>query len=155
MPIAKAARNVETECELVLRSLPLWFGQEAALLDYARGTSSLPTFIFEEGDAVSGFVTLRSHFPQSFEIVCMAVRSTLRGKGIGRALLEHASAWACAQGGKFLQVKTIAASHRSAEYAQTRVFYEAVGFTPLEVFPNIWAQGHPCLQLVKHLHNVV
>jgi GNAT superfamily N-acetyltransferase len=154
MSIVRAARNVEAECELVLRSLPMWFGQEDSLLEYARGTSHLPAFVSTEANTVNGFVTLQQHFPQSFEIVCVAVHAASRGRGIGRVLLEHASAWACAQGGQFLQVKTVAASHPSPEYAQTRAFYESVGFAPIEVFPTLWSAKHPCLQLVKHLHNV-
>jgi GNAT superfamily N-acetyltransferase len=151
--IARAARNVEAECELVLRSLPLWFAQEDSLLEYVRGTSHLPTFVSTEANVVNGFVSLQQHFPQSFEIVCVAVHAASRGRGIGRALLEHASGWASEHGGRFLQVKTIAASHPSPEYAQTRAFYESVGFAPLEVFPTLWTAKHPCLQLVKHLHN--
>jgi ribosomal protein S18 acetylase RimI-like enzyme len=154
MSIARTARNVEVECESVLRSLPMWFGQEDSLLEYVRGTSHFPTFVSTDGNAVRGFVTLQQHFPQSFEIVCVAVHAAARSRGIGRALLEHASAWASAQGGQFLQVKTIAASHPSPEYAQTRAFYERVGFIPLEVFPTLWTAQHPCLQLVKRLHNV-
>lgn len=154
MSIARSARNVEAECESVLRSLPMWFGQEDSLVEYVRGTSLLPTFVSTESNVVNGFVTLQQHFLQSFEIVCVAVHASARGNGIGRALLEHASAWASAQGGQFLQVKTIAASHPSPEYVQTRAFYESVGFIPLEVFPTLWTAQHPCLQLVKRLRNV-
>ena len=154
MSIVRAARNVEAECEWVLRSLPMWFGQEDALLEYVRGTSQLPTFISTDGQSVNGFVSVQQHFPRSFEIVCVAVHATARGRGIGRALIEQVSAWSGAQGGQFLQVKTIAASHPSPEYAQTRAFYESVGFVPLEVFPTLWTARHPCLQLVKRLHDV-
>ena len=49
------------------------------------------------------------------------------------------------------QVKTLAASHPSPEYAQTRAFYEALGYVPLEVFPTLWAAHLPVLQLVKAL----
>ena len=84
----------------------------------------------------------------------LAEARAARGRGIGRALIEEVSAWSGAQGGQFLQVKTIAASHPSPEYAQTRAFYESVGFVPLEVFPTLWTARHPCLQLVKRLHDV-
>jgi GNAT superfamily N-acetyltransferase len=154
MAIARTMRNVEPECERVLRSLPSWFGQEDALRQYVRETSLHPTFVSTEAAAINGFITLQRHFPESFEIVCVAVHAESRGRGIGRALLDVAEAWACAQGGRFLQVKTIAATHPSPEYAQTRAFYERVGFVPLEVFPMLWARQHPCLQLVKRLHNV-
>jgi GNAT superfamily N-acetyltransferase len=154
MSIVRTTHNVESGCELVLRSLPRWFGQEEALLEYVRNTSRLPTFISTEANAINGFATLQQHFPQSFEVICVAVHAAVRGSGVGRGLLESASAWARAEGGQFLQVKTIAATHPSTEYAETRAFYERVGFVPLEVFPTLWSAKHPCLQLVKHLHNV-
>jgi hypothetical protein len=30
-------------------------------------------------------------------------------------------------------------------------FYYAMGFKPLEVFPELWAPHNPCLQLVKFI----
>jgi GNAT superfamily N-acetyltransferase len=152
MSIALAEGNVGAECERVLRSLPLWFGQEDSLLEYVRGTRHLPTFVSTHANRINGFLSLRQHFPPSFEVVCIAVHAAARGRGVGRALIGSASAWARAQGGQFLQVKTIAATHPSPEYAETRAFYESVGFVPLEVFPTLWTAQHPCLQLVKPLH---
>lgn len=154
MSILPVTSNVENECERVLRSLPLWFGQEAALRDYVKATSTLPTFISAPTGSVDGFVTLKQHFPQSFEVTCIAVHASHRGNGVGRALLEHAASWAVTQGGRFLQVKTIAATHPSPEYSQSREFYAKVGFTSLEVFPTLWSAKHPCLQLIKVLQRV-
>jgi GNAT superfamily N-acetyltransferase len=153
MSIARADRNVQTQCELVLRSLPRWFGQEDSLLEYVRKTSELPTFISSSGSEISGFVTLRQHFAQAFEVTCLAVHASSRGTGVGRALIEQACRWARTQGGTLLQVKTLAPEHPSPEYAQTRAFYAAMGFVPLEVFPTLWSARHPCLQLVKVLEN--
>jgi GNAT superfamily N-acetyltransferase len=123
-------------------------------MEYVRSTSRLPTFLSLEQSEIHGFVTLQQHFPHSFEIVCLAVRSAYRNKGMGRALVEHASAWAHQEGGEFLQVKTLADSHPSREYADTRAFYSSVGFVGLEVFPLLWAAEHPCLVMVRHLSNV-
>lgn len=36
-------------------------------------------------------------------------------------------------------------------YAQTRRFYERLGFAPLDVFPTLWSPRNPCLQMVKVL----
>jgi len=46
-------------------------------------------------------------------------------------------------------VKTIAASHPSAAYAQTRAFYSRMGYLAVEVFPELWSAANPCLQMVK------
>lgn len=151
MSVALATASIEPAAEQVLRSLPMWFGQEEALLAYVRDTSTLPTFISTEQGVINGFVSLRQHFPQSAEIHCIAVHAQARGRGIGQQLLAHTQAWAEAQGVRFLQVKTLADSHPSPEYAQTRAFYERAGFVPLEVFATLWSPQNPCLQLIMHL----
>lgn len=141
----------EAECEAVLRSLPRWFGIEESLLMYARDSGSLPTFAWELSGRVVGFLSLQEHFPQAWEIHCIAMDATARNQGHGSAMLNHAEAWLIARGVRFLQVKTIAASSSSAEYAESRMFYQARGFTALEVFPTLWSARHPALQLIKVL----
>jgi len=140
------------ECEAVLRSLPAWFGIEHALLTYVEDTAKLPTFALEDGGEIVGFLTLREHFPAAWEVHCMAVQSAERGKGLGSELLAHSENWLQSKGAKFLQVKTVAASSKSSEYADTRKFYEAMGFTPLEVFPELWDPWNPALQCIKVLN---
>ncbi len=81
----------------------------------------------------------------------MAVAAHARGKGVGTALLEHGEAWAASRGGRYLQVKTLAATHPSPEYAETRAFYERRGFASLEVLPHHWSAGNPCLVMIKVL----
>jgi hypothetical protein len=66
-------------------------------------------------------------------------------------LLAHAERFVRGRGAKFLQVKTVAHTSPSPEYAETRKFYEARGFTPLEIFPELWNPRNPALQLVKLL----
>ena len=144
--------RLEAECQAVLRSLPLWFGIEESLLMYARDTARLPTFAVTEAGALVAFLTLAEHFPESWEVHCMAVLADARNRGLGTRLLSHAEHWLAKAGVKFLQVKTVAAASSSREYAETRQFYIARGFTPLEVFPTLWAPQNPALQLVKHVH---
>lgn len=151
MNISLATSSVEPAAERVLRSLPMWFGQQEALRAYVRDTSLLPTLVSAEQGTINGFMTLRQHFPQSVEVHCIAVHAQARGRGLGQQLLAQARAWSVAQGARFLQVKTLAASHPSPEYAQTRAFYERAGFAPLEVFETLWSPQNPCLQLVMHL----
>ena len=140
------------ECEAVLRSLPSWFGIEAALLGYAADTARNPTFAAIHGTSIIGFLTLHEHFAEAWEIHCVAVHSNFRNQGFGSKLLAHAEQWLIERKVKYLQVKTVARASKSAEYAQTRDFYMAKGFTPLEVFPNLWVPESPALQLVKVLY---
>lgn len=91
------------------------------------------------------------HFAHSWEVTCMAVHADDRGKGYGRALLEHAENWIVGQRAKVLQVKTLGESHPGPEYRQTRAFYRQMDFVPVEVFPNLWSASNPCLQMMKWL----
>ena len=155
---------------------PLWDGYNAF---YGRvGPTALPVpitsatwerffnpaeavhaLVAEDGGRIVGLVHFLFHRSTTrLQDVCylqdLFTAPDFRGNGIGRELVSHASAWARAQGGQSLQVKTLAASHPSLEYAQTRAFYARLGFLPVEAFPTLWNTGHPCLQLIKHLHNV-
>jgi len=141
----------QAECEAVLRSLPMWFGIEDALIMYARDSGTLPTFALVEQSRVVGFVTLLEHFAESWEVHCMAVEAQARNAGHGTQLLLHAENWLRSKGARFLQVKTVAEVNPNREYAETRKFYFARGFTPLEVFPTLWSPRNPALQLVKPL----
>lgn len=67
------------------------------------------------------------------------------------ALLAHAERWLIAQDARWLQVKTIAAAHPDAGYAQTRACYERLGFDSIEVHPTLWSPANPCLQMIKAL----
>ncbi len=139
------------DCEAVLRSLPMWFGIERALLQYAQDSATLPTFGLVDDDRLVGFLTLREHFPAAWEVHCIAIAADFRGRGHGSRLLAHAEAWLTRRGVAFLQVKTVAATSPSAEYAQTRKFYERRGFAPIEIFPELWDPWNPALQCIKAL----
>ncbi len=65
-------------------------------------------------------------------------------------MLAAAEADLAAEGVRFLQVKTLGESRPDANYARTRQFYLACGFTPLEELTDLWP-GNPCLLLVKAL----
>lgn len=142
----------EAECAAVLRSLPPWFGIEESLLMYARDSASLPTFALTAQGTVLAFLSLVEHFPESWEVHCMAVHANARNRGHGTRLLVHAESWLTQRGVRFLQVKTVAQTSASQAYAETREFYIAKGFAPLEVFPTLWAPQNPALQLVKALN---
>ncbi len=138
-------------CVPILRSLPDWFGIEAAILEYEREIEHLPTFLANEDGSVLGFLSLKQHNPFSAEIYVMAVQLQAHRGGIGRALVAAADFYARNLGIEYMQVKTLAASRPNEEYARTRAFYEALGFRPLEAFSRIWDENNPCLVMVKRL----
>jgi GNAT superfamily N-acetyltransferase len=138
-------------CIPILRLLPEWFGIEAAILDYEREIDHLPTFLAKLDGQVLGFLSLKQHFSASAEIYVMGVRPEAHRRGIGQALVTAAEAHARGLGIEYVQVKTLAPSCPDEGYARTRVFYEALGFRPLEEFKQIWDENNPCLILVKRL----
>lgn len=143
--------GIAGQCERVLRTLPQWFGIESALLDYVADTERHPTIAASVGKQVAGFITLREHFPHAWEVHCIAVEAASRGRGIGRSLHAYAEQWLVARGVMLLQVKTLAPTHPSPEYEQTRTFYRRIGYVPLETFTDLWGPRLPVLQLVKVL----
>lgn len=143
--------GIAQDVERILRSLPNWFGIEESLQAYVRDAESLPTFVALDAAKTLGFLTLREHFPHAWEVHCLAVDARARNQGIGRQLHACAERWLARQGVRLLQVKTLSASSPSKAYAETRAFYLAVGYQPLEEFPQLWGPGLPVLLLVKHI----
>ena len=143
--------GVAEDAERILRSLPMWFGIEEPLKEYVRDTERFPTFVARDGPTIVGFITVREHFPAAWEVHCLAMEAKARGRGAGRSLHAHAESWLARKGVRYLQVKTISASSPSKEYAETRAFYLAIGYQPLEEFPLLWEPRLPVLQLVKAL----
>jgi ribosomal protein S18 acetylase RimI-like enzyme len=138
-------------CEPILRSLPQWFGIQEATAQYIRDAEQHPTLLAQEKDGVVGFLTLVEHSAYSAEIHAVAVRPEMHRRGVGRALVEAAEHYLQQRGVEYLQVKTLSAEHPDENYAQTRQFYLAMGFRPLQEFPDLWGSENPCLQMIKGL----
>ncbi|MCP4376288.1 MAG: GNAT family N-acetyltransferase [bacterium] len=98
-----------------------------------------------------GFVALARHNDWTYEIHSMGVMPEFHQRGIGRALVGAAEGLVTQANAKYLTVKTLSSQHPDPNYANTRKFYSAVGFEPLEEFPTLWGAGTPCLMMVKSL----
>jgi len=151
MHFAGPLTGLQVECERVLRTLPRWFDIEDSLLEYARNTEHLPTFAVNGAQGLVGFMSVQQHFESSWEVHCIAIAMHHRGQGLGKELHRHAEDWLVSKGASILQVKTLDTSHPSPEYAETRKFYQALSYQAVEVFPTLWGEGLPVLQLVKWL----
>ena len=143
--------NQSSVCVPLLRLLPDWFGIEESILNYEREIEHLPTFLATTDEGVLGFLSLKQHTPYSAEILVMAVHPNVQRGGIGRAMVEAAEAYARGLGIEYLQVKTLGPSKPDPGYANTRAFYEALGFRPMEEFKRIWDENNPCLILIRRL----
>lgn len=139
------------ECELILRALPQWFGIEKALINYFKEIQKLPTIMAMMDNKYVGFLSFKQHNQYAAEIYVMGVDPSYHRCGIGRALVEETQAILHQQKLEYLQVKTLSPSHPDPFYAQTRAFYLAMGFRPLEEFKQLWRENLPCLLMIKHI----
>jgi N-acetylglutamate synthase-like GNAT family acetyltransferase len=138
-------------CDSILRSLPLWFGIESAIVSYVNDVRTMETWTAFENSEAIGFASVRLHFPQSAEIHVMGIRPNYHHQGIGHRLIQTLTSELREQGIRFLTVKTLSASRPNPEYDQTRQFYLKEGFVPLEEFKTLWDETNPCLFMVKSL----
>lgn len=138
-------------CEPILCGLPDWFGIEESIQEYVREMDKMPTFLACQGEAVVGFLSLKTHNQYSSEIYVTGIKTELHRQGIGKRLVQAAETYLRANEIEYLQVKTLSDSHPDEGYAKTRAFYQAVGFRPLEELSMLWEEDNPCLLMVKRL----
>jgi ribosomal protein S18 acetylase RimI-like enzyme len=138
-------------CAPILRALPEWFGIEEATGQYIQDIETMPTFLAMGSGQAVGFLTFRQHSHYAAEVHVMGVHPRMHRQGVGRALLRAVESYLVGRGIEFLQVKTLSSAHPDKNYAKTRAFYDAMGFRPLEEFPDLWGEQNPCLQMIKAL----
>ncbi|GIP44744.1 hypothetical protein J45TS6_32030 [Paenibacillus sp. J45TS6] len=138
--------------EKLVTDLPDWFGKDTTITDVEQASGSFekaPFFASYDGNEAVGFISLKLHTPNSAEIGMMGVLSSQHGKGIGKKLVLHCEDFCKENKIGFFIVKTIDESSDNESYKGTRGFYKALGFEPIEVFPNFWGEGYSCLYSIK------
>jgi ribosomal protein S18 acetylase RimI-like enzyme len=139
-------------CREVLESLPEWFGIPTSIEAYVSAADGLPMLpCFEPAGDVAGFVSVKTHTAVAAEEYVIGVKRAWHRRGIGRSLIAAAAQLATSQGAQFLTVKTLSPSNDDPNYAATRLFYEVVGFLPIEEFPTLWGADNPCLFMLRPL----
>lgn len=133
----------------ILDDLPDWFGDPRAKAGYVAASAEAPMLAAWRAGALVGFLSLKRHSPVAAELQVLGVLRTQHRGGCGRALLAAAEALLAPEGVRFLTVKTLGPDNPDECYRRTRLFYEAVGFQPLEVFPTLWGASLPCLMMIK------
>ena len=161
----------------ILEELPEWFGIDRFTHEYVDAAARFPNYVAvaepgsrESGspadaatppsaradggaipaDDVLGVLLLDQRYPTSAEVHLLAVRRKHHRTGIGRTLMARVEDDLRAQGVRLLSVKTLGPSAYDPGFDQTRAFYSACGFHPVEEFPDLWADD-PCLLMVKAL----
>ncbi len=139
-------------CDHICHSLPGWFGIEEAIVDYSCGVRSKPFFAaYDINNTPLGFIALQECSAVASEVYVMGIQQAWHKQGIGNYFINWAKNYARKNGNKLLLVKTLSSSHPDKNYAQTRAFYEHVGFSPLEELPELWGKNCPCLNMVMFL----
>lgn len=139
-----------TTCVDVMRRLPAWFGIEQAIENYAEDLCSCDGFVAIEGAKVVGFVGLKRHGLYAIELNVIAVLPEYRRQGIGSRLLCAVEKEARETEARFLHTKTVSPSKLDEAYEQSRAFWHAAGFLPLDEH-LLWGPTNPCLVLIKVL----
>jgi len=138
-------------CSKILNSLPNWFGVPESTMDYIAGVRDKPFYaVFNNGEAV-GFVSIKVHNAFTAEIYVMGILEDYHRKGIGRQIVKICEIYCRQNNMEFLTVKTLDEKNPDKYYRKTRLFYESMGFKPLEVFPLLWDESNPCLFLAKYI----
>jgi GNAT superfamily N-acetyltransferase len=138
-------------CRRVLATLPTWFGLPESVEDYVAKANEHPTVVATVNGDDIGILTMVVHTPYAAEVFVMGVRPEHHRHGVGRRMLAVAETWLRERDIEYLQVKTLSPRHPDPGYVKTREFYFAVGFRPLEEFPDLWQPENPALQMVKTL----
>lgn len=92
--------------------------------------SSVTVFAARLGDELVGIGALRELDPVHGEIKSMHTRIDRRGRGIGRAMVDHLVAVAAARGYRQVSLET----GTMDAFAPSRALYEATGFEPCPPF---------------------
>lgn len=139
-------------CREILEALPEWFGIPAVIDAYAQGVAELPMLVAKDPSGlVLGFIALKPQTPSAVEAYVLGIRREWHRKGYGHLLFAAAERVARKLGARFLTVKTLADARPDPHYQATRLFYESIGFEPVEVFPTLWSPENPCLLMAKTL----
>ncbi|WP_367006242.1 GNAT family N-acetyltransferase [Streptococcus sp. ZY19097] len=135
--------------KVILADLPEWFGIPESTQAYVDAAGDELCLLAEAEETAIGFISL-IETETAFEIDCTGVLKSYQGQGVGSAMLEKLKSYARQHAKTYLLVKTLSAVHPSSSYAQTRAFYEKVGFRPAR-YLEIWGSQLPCLEMVLTL----
>ena len=113
------------------------------LIDSAlTGSGDYEVLVAESEDPsqrVAGYVCFgaTSMTEGTFDLYWIAVRPSLKGKGVGRALAAAMEDELAKRGARLVRVET----ESSASYDATRAFYDALGYERAAVFADFYRDG--------------
>ncbi len=145
-------------CIDILSSLPDWFENNDAVIEYSLGVKDSKFIIAKDNSAakteakdIKGFISIRRTSDIAYEIYVMAVKAEYHGAGTGKRLVLAAEKYAFDKGAKYLLVKTLSDKSTDECYRKTREFYLNCGFEKLEELDGLWDEENPCLNMIKQI----
>jgi ribosomal protein S18 acetylase RimI-like enzyme len=133
-------------CDAIVAGLPEWFGNDEGIEQCRRAVRTHEGLVADAGEELLGFLTFERLWPETAEITWLAVRRESRRRGVGRALV-HALEERL-EGVELIAVKTLSSKAQYEPYEQTRAFYSALGFLPVQEL-DIWGDQNPCLLMAR------
>lgn len=134
----------------IAKSLPQYFDAHA-LAEIEQESTTETLFGVYENERLIGFAIYKPLNARAIEMRWLGVLTEAQGKGAGTALVEE-SLKVLAQTYEVCEVKTLSAEDPYPPYVQTRAFYEARGFIPIEtVNPYPGWGDNPCQIYVRFL----
>ena len=134
----------------VLARLPDWLSFPEATQGYISGVRDCTFWADTEGEVLRGFIALRPTAKKAAELYVLGVLPEYHRKGVGRALFTALESWLLAHKYDYLTVKTVKPGVWES-YDKTNAFYEAMGFTPLMLLPELWDEKNPCQVYIKRI----
>lgn len=152
MAIRRGTPSDRLACQAIGAALPDYFTPEG-LEQMTHDLAAHEVWVSERAGTVVGFLVAERKASPVIEILWLAVAPEMQGQGYGTALVTMLADQAKRNGIVALEVKTLAATVESPQYARTRAFYEQRGFVLLEnidPYPS-WSPGNPCALYIKVL----
>ncbi|MHC5306264.1 GNAT family N-acetyltransferase [Bartonella sp. LJL80] len=148
--VERAIANKAEICRNILNDMAVaWPGLDRNKDAAIQALMELPMFAADLNGRVAGFVCLQQMAASSWAVVFVGVLRSHQRQGAGRALLRKAEEFCGNQKASFLTAKTVAESDHDRDFGGARQFFARVGFSALEVMPQIWGKDLPCLYMVK------
>jgi len=147
----KNNQKKENICRSIINDLPLWFGISESNQEYSLNVKKYDFIgIYDEQEEI-GFVSIKNNNEFVAELYVLGIIKKYHHKGIGTKVIDYICKDLRKKGIKYLEVKTLDGSKESEEYRKTRMFYEKIGFIPLDTLKNEWGEENPCLIMIKKL----
>lgn len=139
-------------CNIVLKSLPRWFGLEQAIIEYSNNVRNMEFIKIELFGNVIGFCAYKVNYGINCDLYVLGIYKEFHRYGIGSELLKVVNELLKKENVRYISVKTLSERNSDKYYNYTRNFYIKNGFYPFEEFKDLWDKDNPCLLMIKEVN---